>query len=134
MLQLHNCNKPLHYRAWCRAYQGEIHPLCGSSEPEEHLTIAELHLQQRTFKTVNLEIQLFSILTFSNRRVFYNRPLHISSSTLSAIVRYSMIALCMIEWSKIPFSKIGWSAVDMWRRTDDFWSCSLEITSTNLSG
>ena len=48
------------------------------------------------------------------------------------MVKYSINALCMIEWSTIPFSKIGWNTELMCRKTEAFCRPRLEITSTNL--
>lgn len=53
--------------------------------------------------------------------------------TLSAMLKYSINALCMIEWSTIPFSKIGWITELMCRNTEPFCSPSLEIRSTILT-
>ena len=52
--------------------------------------------------------------------------------TLSAMLKNSSKALWMMEWSTIPFSRTGWSTVDIWRKTDDFLSPSLDIKSIIL--
>lgn len=53
--------------------------------------------------------------------------------TLSAMLRYSIKTLCMIEWSIIPFSRIGWITEAICLSTDAFCRPSFEITSTNLT-
>lgn len=52
--------------------------------------------------------------------------------TSSATLRYSINTLCNIEWSTIPFSKIGWITEVMCLRTEDFCRPNFDITSTNL--
>lgn len=46
--------------------------------------------------------------------------------------RYSIKSRCIIEWSTIPFSKIGCITIIMCCNTEAFCRPSLEITSTNL--
>lgn len=48
------------------------------------------------------------------------------------MAKYSNNALWTIEWSKIPFSRIGWKTDVMWRATDDFCNCNFEMISSNL--
>jgi hypothetical protein len=55
-----------------------------------------------------------------------------STFTLSAIVKYSNMTVCTMEYSTIPFSKIGWIIVVIYCRTDDFCNPSLEIVSNKL--
>lgn len=49
------------------------------------------------------------------------------------MLKYSISALCMMEWSTIPFSKSGWITELMCLNTEPFWSPSLEIKSINLA-
>lgn len=81
----------------------------------EQMIIMQSHLQEQTPKS-------------------HSHAVHNSSkSTLSAMLRYSIKALCMIEWSTIPFSRIGWRTEVIWRKTDSFFRPNLEIVSTNLT-